>query len=92
LIFLAAPQKGMNIDALQAMVKTAPPQHLVYEIGIGSPVLKDMHDRFHDVSNRIPILCVFETLETQTVVFDVRKASQSKCAFPANRSTTGSSE
>jgi hypothetical protein len=74
LIFLAAPHKGLDIDALQAIIKTAPPQHLIFEYGKGSSVLKDMHDRFRDVSNGIPILCVFETLETKTVVFDVRVA------------------
>jgi hypothetical protein len=71
LIFLAAPHRGMDIEALKTMIKSDPPQQLVNEIGPESPTLKDMHDRFRRVSVHMQILSVYETLKTPTVVYDV---------------------
>jgi hypothetical protein len=77
LIFLAAPHRGMNIDALKTIIRNEPPQHLVNELGPGSPTLKDMHDRFRRASKDMQILSVYETLATPTVVLNVSSSRES---------------
>ncbi|KAF2964665.1 hypothetical protein GQX73_g8898 [Xylaria multiplex] len=67
IIFMAAPHRGMNIKALEALVQGEPPQTLVRELERGSPTLQDLAERFPRVLGDIPVLTVFETKKTQTV-------------------------
>jgi hypothetical protein len=62
----------MNVDAIRTMIENNPPRQLVNELEPDSVTLKDMRDRFRESSTGIDILSVYETLETPTVVFDVR--------------------
>jgi hypothetical protein len=65
----------MNIDALRTAIGNEPPLHLIEELAPGSAMLRSLTTRFSRVSARIPILGVFETQKTATVVFDVSKTS-----------------
>ncbi|KAI0551669.1 hypothetical protein F4679DRAFT_538810 [Xylaria curta] len=67
IIFMAAPHRGMNIEALQALVKGQPPETLVEELRSSSPTLQDLSKRFPSVLGKIRVLTVFETKKTPTV-------------------------
>lgn len=64
---MAAPHRGMDIEALQTLVNGHPPETLVQELKRGSPTLQDLSERFPRVLGNIQVLTVFETKKTRTV-------------------------
>jgi hypothetical protein len=70
-VFLAAPHRGMEIEALLTVIKDKPPQQLINELRRNSAILRELDRSFIDAAEHIKILTVYETQETPTVGFDV---------------------
>lgn len=77
IVFLAAPHRGLNINALQTLVKQKPTETLVMELKAGSPTLTDLNNRFAHFARDINILTCYETIMTKTVI-EVRCPTQSR--------------
>ena len=68
IIFLAAPHKGLEITALQTMVKGMPTEQLILELKSGSPTLTELNDNFIQAARDIDILTCYETKMTKSVI------------------------
>lgn len=69
IIFLAAPHRGLNIDALQTLVMGQATEGLINELRADSPTLRDLTSRFRDiVEDNIDVLTCYEQRPTKTVV------------------------
>ncbi len=68
IIFLGAPHKGLNIVALETLVKGKPSRKLIAELEAGSPTLTDLNDRFKNIARDVDILTFYETQPTRTAV------------------------
>jgi hypothetical protein len=68
IIFLAAPHRGLNITALQTLVKGEATQELVGELREGSPTLNNMNQKFIHVARDIDILTCYENKKTKTLI------------------------
>lgn len=87
IIFLAAPHRGMEIEALLTVIKDKPPQQLIHELGRNSAILKELNHSFIRASEQIQILSAFETLATPTVEFDVSATCLSRILLLGNVSS-----
>ncbi|KAK8244691.1 hypothetical protein HDK90DRAFT_166251 [Phyllosticta capitalensis] len=67
ILFLAAPHKGINVEALETLVNGRPSQMMIAELRTGSPTLLDLNAKFAEVAYGIEIHSFFETMETPTV-------------------------
>ncbi|OBT63835.1 hypothetical protein VE03_06602 [Pseudogymnoascus sp. 23342-1-I1] len=69
IIFLAAPHRGLNIDALQTLVMGQASEGLINELRSESPTLRELTNRFRDiVEDNIDLLTCYEQRPTKTVV------------------------
>lgn len=75
IVFLAAPHRGMDVQALRTLVgyPHTPSRQLIEELDPRSPTLNDMNERFMPIAQDIDILTCFETLMTKSVAFDESK-------------------
>ncbi|KAI0874542.1 hypothetical protein GGS24DRAFT_336579 [Hypoxylon argillaceum] len=73
IIFLAAPHRGMDVTALQNVVKNSPPEQLVEELRPESETLKLLNEGFSRTAQDIDILTCYETRPTKTMAFDEAK-------------------
>ena len=53
IIFLGAPHKGLDITALETLVKTQPSEDIVRELKAESPTLTELNDKFRYVAKNI---------------------------------------
>ncbi len=68
IIFFGAPHQGLEITALQRIVRSEPSKDLIQELKPESPTLTDLNDRFIHVAKDISILSLYELVKTPTVV------------------------
>ncbi|KFY00368.1 hypothetical protein V490_01391 [Pseudogymnoascus sp. VKM F-3557] len=69
IIFLAAPHRGLNIDALQTLVMGQASEGMINELRADSPTLRELTNRFRDiVEDNIDLLTCYEQRPTKTVV------------------------
>ncbi|ELR02697.1 hypothetical protein VC83_08432 [Pseudogymnoascus destructans] len=68
-IFLAAPHRGLNIDALQTLLMGQATEAMINELRADSPILRDLTSRFRDiVEDNVDLLTCYEQRPTKTVV------------------------
>ena len=67
-IFLGAPHRGLNVTALQTLVKGEPPSKLIAELEADSATLTDLNQGFAHVAKDIDILTCYETRSTKTAI------------------------
>jgi len=68
IIFLAAPHRGLNVAAMQTLVKGKAPERLVNELSESSAVLREINTRFGRIARDTDILSCFETKPTKTAI------------------------
>ncbi|KAF9875383.1 hypothetical protein CkaCkLH20_07203 [Colletotrichum karsti] len=68
IVFLAAPHRGLDVQALQSLVKQTPSKQLVSELERNSPTLRDLNSRFRRFGDEIDILTCYEMKQTKTVM------------------------
>ncbi|KAL8783807.1 MAG: hypothetical protein Q9195_009274 [Heterodermia aff. obscurata] len=68
IIFLGAPHKGLEIRALETLVKTQPGEDIVRELKAESPTLTELNDKFRYVAENIDILTCYEMIPTKTAM------------------------
>lgn len=69
IIFLAAPHRGLNIDAIQTLVMGRVAEGAINEFKADSPTLRELANRFRDiVENNIDLLTCYEQRPTKTAV------------------------
>lgn len=68
IIFLGAPHRGLNVTALQTLVKGEPIAKLVAELEADSATLTDLNQGFAHVAKNIDILTCYETRSTKTAI------------------------
>ena len=68
IIFLGAPHKGLEIRALETLVKTQPGEDIVRELKAESPTLTELNDKFRYVAKNIDILTCYEMAPTKTAI------------------------
>lgn len=68
IIFLGAPHKGLQITALETLVKFRPTEDMARELKPGSPTLTDLNERFRHVAKNIDILTCYELYPTKTAI------------------------
>lgn len=66
---LGVPNRGLHIEQLTAMVKGQRNEKLVLDLGIGSQLLRSLHNSFCTFlkSTDSRIICVYETKPSPTV-------------------------
>lgn len=69
-MFFSVPNRGLNIDALRSMVEGQPNSRLVEDLDPESLTLRLLHREFSDHFRfeDSPIISIFETKRTKTVV------------------------
>ena len=67
LILFGAPHRGLDVVALQTMVKGMPSEGLVQELEMRSPTLQMLNDRFRRVYEGLDILTVYEMQPTASL-------------------------
>ncbi|KAJ8126824.1 hypothetical protein O1611_g6814 [Lasiodiplodia mahajangana] len=82
IIFLAAPHRGMDIKALQNVVRNTPPEHLVAELAPESETLKLLNEGFSTFAQDITILSCYENRLTKMMVFDESTKKWSRSGEP----------
>ncbi|OBT72109.1 hypothetical protein VF21_09192 [Pseudogymnoascus sp. 05NY08] len=68
IIFLAAPHRGLNIAALQTLVKGEATEQMVLELQSESPTLTWLNQSFTRFARDIDILTCYETKPTKTAI------------------------
>lgn len=68
LIFLGAPHKGLEIEALHTLVEGQASEDIVRELKAESPTLTELNDKFRHVAKDIDILTCYETIPTKTAI------------------------
>ena len=68
IIFLAAPHRGLNIKALQTLVKGEATEQMVLELKPESPTLAWLNQGFIRFARDIDILTCYETKPTKTAI------------------------
>ncbi|EQB44810.1 hypothetical protein CGLO_16409 [Colletotrichum gloeosporioides Cg-14] len=68
IIFLAAPHKGLDVEALQTLFKGQPSETLVHELKKGSPTLLELNTKFSQIAGDIDILTCYEMKQTKQAV------------------------
>ena len=67
LIFFGAPHNGLEVTALETLVKGRPTQMLVSELKRESPTLTGLSERFRHVAKNMTIHTYYESRPTSTV-------------------------
>lgn len=68
IVFLAAPHKGLHVEALQTLVKGQPTYGIVHELEKGSATLLELNLKFAQMAHEIDILTCYETKQTKQAV------------------------
>ena len=68
IVFLGAPHRGLNVDAISTLVKDNPTERLIEELRSESTTLTDLNQRFSQVAKDIDILTCYEAKHTKTIV------------------------
>ena len=69
IVFLAAPHRGLNVDALQTLVMGQATANMINELRAESPTLREITNRFRDIAEgNIDILTCYEQRPTKTVI------------------------
>ena len=68
IIFLAAPHRGLNITALQTLVRGKETEQMVLELKSESPTLTWLNQGFTRFARDIDILTCYETKPTKTAI------------------------
>jgi hypothetical protein len=68
IVFLATPHRGLNIAALQTLVKGTATEQLILELRAESRTLTDINQRFAFIARDIDILTCYETQPTKTAI------------------------
>jgi hypothetical protein len=66
MVFMGPPHRGLEVGALEWLVKSQPTQNLIRELKFGSPTTRALNDEFGKVAHRIPIVTCYETRQTKT--------------------------
>ncbi|KAH8586231.1 hypothetical protein B0O99DRAFT_695681 [Bisporella sp. PMI_857] len=67
LLFFGAPHNGLEVEALETLVKGRPTQTLISELKFESPTLAGLSDRFRHVAKDLTIHTYYESRPTRTV-------------------------
>jgi hypothetical protein len=67
-IFFGAPHRGLNVTALQTLVKGEPTEKLVDELKAESATLTDLNQGFSHIARDIDILTCYETRSTKSAI------------------------
>ena len=67
-MFLAAPHGGLDITAIETLVKGQPTEALIQELKAGSHTLEYLRDNFRHVAQEIEILSCYENEPTKTII------------------------
>jgi hypothetical protein len=65
---MGAPHRGLNTEALGALVRSKLPEDLVHELEAGSPTLVDLDGKFGRVATEVDILSCLESKQTKTAI------------------------
>ncbi|KFZ10879.1 hypothetical protein V502_07874 [Pseudogymnoascus sp. VKM F-4520 (FW-2644)] len=68
IIFLAAPHKGLNVDALQTLVMGQATEGMVQQLKANSPTLGELNLAFRRVIEGIDLLTCYEQRPTKTII------------------------
>jgi len=68
IVFLAGPHRGLNVTAMQTLVKGQAAQALVDELAVRSRTLNEINQRFAHIAGDIEILTCYETKPTKTAI------------------------
>jgi hypothetical protein len=68
IIFMGAPHRGLETDALERLVKSQPTQKLITELKPESPAIRELNENFKRVVKGIRIVSCYETHYSKTVV------------------------
>jgi hypothetical protein len=68
MVFMGGPHRGLEVGALERLVKSHPTRNLVQELKPGSPTIRNLNVEFGKVAHGIPILTCYETRQTKTAV------------------------
>lgn len=68
IIFFGAPHKGLEITALETLVKSQVTEDMIRELRSESPTLTELNDKFRHVAKDIDILTCYELSRTKTVI------------------------
>lgn len=68
IVFLGAPHKGLQTNALETPVKSRPTEDMIQELKAESPTLTDLNDKVRYVAREINILTCYELYPTKTAV------------------------
>lgn len=66
-ILFGAPHRGLDVVALQTMVKGTPSEVLIHELSMESPTLRMLNDGFRRVYQHLPILTIYEMEPTASL-------------------------
>ena len=66
-IFFGAPHRGLNITAMQSVLKSTPSAELVRELGRQSPTIHKLNDGFRYLCEGLDILSIYEKRPTATL-------------------------
>ncbi|KAI9717832.1 MAG: hypothetical protein M1828_007071 [Chrysothrix sp. TS-e1954] len=66
-VFIGAPHRGLEVTALQSLVKGTPSEDLVGELKRHSPTLTRLNDTFKNLDGEFNILTVYEMRDTPSV-------------------------
>ena len=66
-IFFGAPHRGLNITAMQSVLKSTPSAELIRELGRQSPTMQKLNDGFRYLSEGLDILSIYEKRPTATL-------------------------
>ncbi|KAL9069066.1 MAG: hypothetical protein Q9157_006295 [Trypethelium eluteriae] len=68
IVFLGAPHRGLQVEALETLVKSRPTEDIVLELRSGSPTLTYLNNNFRQVVDDIQIISCYEKYPTPTVI------------------------
>lgn len=66
-IFFGAPHRGLNITAIQSIMKGTPSAELIRELESQSPTVQRLNDGFRHVCEDLDILTIYEKKPTATL-------------------------
>ncbi|KAF2236554.1 ankyrin [Viridothelium virens] len=69
IIFLGAPHRGLQVEALETLVKSKPAEDIIRELKSGSSTLRYLNKSFCKATRGIPIITCYERYPTPTVVW-----------------------
>lgn len=66
-IFFGAPHRGLNITAMESVMKGTPSADLIRELGWQSPTIQKLNNGFRHVCENLDILTIYEKTPTATL-------------------------